>query len=55
MFLIKPLFLHDQKVKTIFRYSENKKRFKGKIKNDFLAFLKGFQFPEIVSDLKVRQ
>ena len=39
------VFLHEQKVKKKFEYFENK---------NFSSFLKGFQMPKIVSDLRGR-
>ena len=56
IFLIKPFFLHDQKVKTLnqnFKYLENKKLLKWN-KKHFSSFLKDFQLLKIVSDLSVR-
>ena len=40
--------------KQNFKYLENKKSFQGEIKKKKSSFLKDFQLPRIVSDLRVR-
>ena len=42
IFLIKPFFLHDQKVMTKFKYLENKKNFHDEIKSIFHHFWTAF-------------
>ena len=36
------------------KYLKSENNFKGKLKETFSPFLKGFQLPEIFSDLRVR-
>ena len=54
IFLMEPVFLHDQKVMTKNKFLENEMSFQGEIKSIFHQFLKGFQLSKIVSDLRVR-
>ena len=44
------VFLHDQKIRTKFKYRENEKSFN---KKHFSSFIKGFQLPQVVSDPRV--
>ena len=53
IFLIKPFWYMSKKSTQKLKYLENEKSFWAEIKNDFLSFLKRFQLPEIVSDLRV--
>ena len=54
IFLIEPLFLHDQKVMTKIETSwERKVLLRWNIKH-FSSFFKGFQLSKIASDLRVR-
>ena len=53
IFLVKALFLHDQKVKTKIQISWEWKKLKRWNKKHFLSFFKNFQLPTIVSELRV--
>ena len=54
IFLIKPFFLQDQKVMAKTEISWERKELLRSNKKHFSSFLKCFQFPKIVSDLRVR-
>ena len=52
--LIKIFLFMTKKSSEKFNYLENKNSFKAEIKNRFSTFLRGFQLPKNVSDLKLR-
>ena len=53
IFLIKPLFYMTKKPRQKFRYLENKRWNKRRNKMHISSFLKRFQLPKIVSDMRV--
>ena len=54
IFLIKIFLFMTKKSSEKFNYLENKNSFKAEIKNRFSTFLRSFQLPKNVSDLKLR-
>ena len=54
IFLIKPFFYMTKKSRQKCKHLENEKSFRDEIKKHFLSFLRDFQLPILVSDLRVR-
>ena len=53
IFPFQPFFYMTKKSRQKFKCLEKEKSFQGEIKSIFLSFLKGFQLPKIVSDLRL--
>ena len=53
IFFIKPFYYLTKKSRQKLKYLENEKSFWSEKKNHFSSFLKSFEFPKIVSNLRV--
>ena len=54
IFLMKPFFYMTKTSRHKLEYLENEKSFCCEIKSNFSTFLKGFQLPKLVLDMRVR-